>query len=335
MEDYAPEIIDNIKHEPERHFVMILLDYQESSDELDEITQETIINSGLRVKVRKFNENWKKTKIKLMETFFVCDRVNCDFISIGNSKLKRHYRNCKGNDYTCSFCDKKIPRNDRKTHELQEHRKESMWQCSQCPFNTLIRKSFLQHCLIHFKKNSCETCAKKFAKTLLLENHQMQHRHGVYVTQKFQKRKCSECWKSFATMHYLQHHKLQVHGQRIFYCDLCGKISKTRGLIKLHMNLHAKISCPLCGKPIAANNKKKHMKSLHSSGESYFACHIQNCMQKFSSIEQLNEHHSIHIGTKRYKCPRCNYEATELQLINTHMKSKSHRIMNRQDWKNH
>lgn len=324
METYFPEIIDNIKHEPERHFVVVLLDYQETSNELDETLEQTNATtlSEIQVKINKFNAYWSNRNVELFATYFACEK--CDFVAKFLCKLKMHSANCKGNNNKCPFCDKKFTKNDRRTHERLEHRKGSSWQCNQCPYNTLLRHNLKDHCRSHFKPLSCETCKKNFAKPSALRNHLMQHRHGVFVKQKVAKFECKECEKPFATKHHLRAHKVKVHSQRIVHCDLCGKTFRDKDNMRRHMNIHGKDPCKLCGKLVADNRMDIHIKLIHPSGESFLACRIALCKQKFSSFKQLNEHESIHVGKKLYKCPKCSSKTEFLNDMKRHMRINSH-----------
>src|SRR4051812_21965567 len=85
MEYYSVEIVNNIKQEPAKHFVLIL-PFEPESKDASKVKE-------FEISLMKFDEGWKN-KAKMFESFYRCGR--CCLVSRRSTHLEKHLKICKG-----------------------------------------------------------------------------------------------------------------------------------------------------------------------------------------------------------------------------------------------
>lgn len=186
---------------------------------------------------------------------------------------------------------------------------QNNFHCDTCGkiFRTkIVLKTHLE---IH-TKISCPICKLKLA------NHRMKDHMLAHSSTK--ELKCNTCGKTFKTRLLRNMHKIE----KIQY-DICGKTLMNKKFLRTHFRAcHIFSSCLFCGKAVSTIFMKRHLKLAHPSGETFLACRIPKCFQKFTDDEGLQEHNQIHIGLFRFKCPDCKHESKTLKDIRRHLKLK-------------
>lgn len=309
MEDCSKNIIDNIKHEPERHYVLIIPNApKNAADELKK----------LQINLTKFDSNCKK-KAKMFGSYLIFEK--CDFATNDSVDLNKHLLKCKPKrnrkTNSCTLCNLAFSSRNRKNeHTPQEHLNGSMWQCSKCAFQSPKKEILRNHYRTHSKKFSCATCEQKFSLSSSLKSHQMQHRHGVYATQPTERFECDTCDCSFGIKAGLNHHKRNVHRQINFHCDVCGKIVKNKIHLKNHVAIHFKVSCPICQHKITKQLLKCHIEQ-HSL-TNLFKCEV--CEKAFKIKSSLYTHlKTVHV-VEKVQCDICNKYFRNKELLKSHIK---------------
>lgn len=285
MEEYSQAIVDNIKHEPERHFLLILPDYPEAT----EIQQQNIKERNLVIRLKKFDKKWI-LKAELLESYFTCDK--CRYATRKMYKLTRHTRDscrlmpeneiqckrCSNNNqpklesekmFKCPYCHEEfLCFKCRSKHEKRTHFNGTSWQCIECPYNAKVKLYLRNHYRTHAKSFSCETCKQMFSSKTLLNLHQQQHRHGLFAAKPV-KFDCTKCSSSFATRKNLGDHMRNVHSQQVYECDICGKKVKSKPIFRYHMDIHIKIPCSICHRKIPPYALKSHIKAHQEKGKKF------------------------------------------------------------------
>lgn len=106
MEIYSQQIVDNIKHEPEEHYMLIMPAHPEKTP-TDVVHQGNARNP--QIYLIAFDRNWKNPA-KLFERYFVCG--NCDFVTKCSKELKGHGPKCDETKFIhksscqCTGCSK-------------------------------------------------------------------------------------------------------------------------------------------------------------------------------------------------------------------------------------
>ena len=114
----------------------------------------------------------------------------------------------------------------------------------------------------------CEVCAKTFSKKLYLRRH----KQNIHGSPKFH---CPICGRYFKLNHHLKKHlerhefrKLSKNEADCFHCDKCvDKWFRRKDLLRKHIkNVHGekKFDCNFCGKKFTVKcNMEKHIKVIH------------------------------------------------------------------------
>lgn len=138
------------------------------------------------------------------------------------------------------------------THDLSRHMLihsgEKPFKCNECG-KTFVREEKLKiHERIHTgeKPYSCEVCGQNFAHSYTLDMHKRLHTGEKPFS-------CDFCGKTFIrSTHYKEHIRLHT-GERPYLCDhdKCKKSFRTSYLLAAHKSTHNKetvIPCEICGK---------------------------------------------------------------------------------------
>ncbi|GAM19963.1 hypothetical protein SAMD00019534_031380 [Acytostelium subglobosum LB1] len=258
------------------------------------------------------------TMVKKSATPFVCP-YKCGKAFNRQGKLDCHIRTHTGErPYECKECGKSFTRTHHLKYHMRSHTGEHPFQCSHIgcgvkfvhkhQMDLHIRVQHLQEkpfkcdhdptiCQLTFHKHNqlkrhidmvhlnqlpygCtyEGCTARFLYPSYLKNH------VNTVHTKVAKFVCSQddCFQSFFTHYELQKHIKALHKKVVqtHPCPTCGKLCKTRTLLKLHAEIHAPLS------------------------ERYnFPCEYEGCQRVYAAKRNLEQHiRQVHKKTKVYEC---------------------------------
>lgn len=109
--------------------------------------------------------------------------------------------------------------------------------CDLCSHTTSTKTSLEKHMEIHIMNKKifeCQICHKKFAKKLILVNHEMTHKSsGDRKT--FQ---CKECGKHLSNKSAVNSHMKWHHSEKEFKCHVCSKDFATVRFERIKINLN-------------------------------------------------------------------------------------------------
>lgn len=285
--------IGNIKHEPERHYVVIIPDKSELEEQEEKRFYYVLISltecepetEEIQIKLEKFDTNCRR-RAKLFESHFVCGK--CDYLSVTRNQSHKKI-------YKCVFCELKFcSYNCKEQHVTQEHSNGLFWQCDKCPYKSLVKDNLRHHIRIHKYNNSIVTTEKKFRRLSKFKSHQTHQRQGVHLTKPGKRFDCS----SLASERGLSDHKMRVHR---FQCDICAKRLKYKSSLKEHLQTHDKIPCPICQHMMP---KCRLMKHIEQHQQKSFECDV--CGMFFTCENDLSKHrkqgHEIEEALSDFGC---------------------------------
>ncbi|XP_005091685.1 uncharacterized protein LOC101862999 [Aplysia californica] len=192
--------------------------------------------------------------------------------------------------FTCSLCSVKFMRKKQLfAHKHAEH--ESV----KCDYEgkTLVLKSKPSvRTPRSYKSANCEICGAFFKRGERLKHHMILHmKENMY--------QCDICHLNLANPFALKKHKL-LHVKdefgrapgpaEIFVCEVCGKSTKSKRQLKLHMTVH--------------------------TGEKIFNCNV--CHTEFSSLARLTKHKKENHSSNQFICDVCGSAYGRSQDLKTH-----------------
>ncbi|XP_059612676.1 zinc finger protein 585B-like [Phlebotomus argentipes] len=186
-----------------------------------------------------------------------------------------------------------------------------------------------------FFKMDCEICDKKCAKLRDLQIHfRQEHKQKAFVVcckSKFRHRckiqehmelhlnpdafKCVECGKMSRTKYNLHLHMKNSHTPKEFHkfmCDKCPATFMTMERYKKHAFVHLPEDkkankCPKCSKAFAFKaNLRIHVEQVHNKGPSEHICEV--CAKIFSNAEVFRRHSKTHCKERlrKFSCNTCD-----------------------------
>ncbi|XP_055306009.1 zinc finger protein 449-like [Sitodiplosis mosellana] len=191
----------------------------------------------------------------------------------------------------CDICDRKfVDKKEFKKHQ-EWHQRNPGWCCSICSFLLSDKESLLSHEKLHVGRPKLE---------------------------------CVICGKM---THKIRSHT-EIHGEKRYICEYCGKGFTTEYAMQGHQKFHTKEwkgECDTCGHVCyARNNLVAHLK-LHLNRRPYTCSH---CGFSFKRRDNLRIHERRHTeDTKTLKCTMCSAKFEHKFYLKQHMQRK-HQIEN-------
>lgn len=148
----------------------------------------------------------------------------------------------------------------------------------------------------------CETCGAVFGSIIEIDSHRL--KHYIEIDSRHE---CIVCLAQFPSPQALQHHSV-VHSNENT-CHLCLKSFDHPNSLSSHLYQHVKhrvlacIYCPLQFRSGASLND--HIRENHVVRR--FACDMENCSEKYFSLDQLRQHQGEKHDKSRgaYDCKVC------------------------------
>ncbi|XP_022126103.2 gastrula zinc finger protein XlCGF26.1 [Pieris rapae] len=217
-------------------------------------------------------------------------------------KLEPSYEEC-GGTYSNDAVENKNFENEM-PHTKIDITKKIDFLCDVCNKVYTNRKTFNNHKKMH-EKRLCIPCNKSFKSKPAFYQHK-KLKHSQFT---FKDTKCKKCGKVCKTIKTLHLHLKTKHSETNKYiCDVCGKISNSRGNLKLHIDRHIDnkdytYNCEQCNKQFKSKLALQgHFYRSHT-GKQYI-CHYCNFSYKYR--DNLIKHLLTHEGKKLHKCTLCN-----------------------------
>uniref|UniRef100_A0AAR5PLP7 C2H2-type domain-containing protein n=2 Tax=Dendroctonus ponderosae TaxID=77166 RepID=A0AAR5PLP7_DENPD len=240
---------------------------------------------------------------------FSCDR--CAYSSNSSAELLFHVALHKAPDPStrpklkCPLCERLFPRNSLQAH-LRIHTQERPYECKVC-YARFARKSNLQN---HQKNHErvqaaprkaatdpddraflCSTCGTGFNRRFTLQQHMLIHSGKI--------NRCPEPGCSYIARkkYELDEHQRIHSSERLYGCDLCEYRSKTKKLLRRHIDVHEGVA-----------------------GRRY---HCSVCSFTTRISGNLRRHARLHTGAKPYQCPYCKFKCNNMGNLRRHVLSTS------------
>lgn len=214
-------VINNIKHEPEVEFVLILppeivkIEPEDKSEEKAVINKNETVNKQAqlpRVKCPICGKNIRKDSLKLHQRrhdgkkSFKCDFCSSQMFTKG--ELVDHmWTHQSKKRFKCSQCNREFNhRCNLKNHLLTHSESPRPFQCELCPKNYVRKESLQMHTMakhLSETKFSCNLCDYVTKRKACLQQHQNIHSRSKQIS-------CPDCPKQFISKSDLKKHQL-VH----------------------------------------------------------------------------------------------------------------------------
>ena len=157
----------------------------------------------------------------------------------GQKGLEKHKREIHGREnqprLKCSVCQLScVSKNTLLAHMKVHEDNDEKWYCEPCNSYYKSKKSMSEHTrnYHHQRECYCDICDKRFSNKNTMKNHlNIVHKTigvGMYS--------CKACFKSYSSEKSLSSHYYLYHGdQNVWNCNICGKTTATKELLKRHV----------------------------------------------------------------------------------------------------
>ncbi|XP_038111753.1 zinc finger protein 729 isoform X1 [Culex quinquefasciatus] len=277
-----------------------------------------------KAKVHGVGEAPSKDRLAFLHTCKVCEKQVTNFgVLVYHMKFKHGISIDESKFVQCPSCRIKFIAEK----EMAEHlclkgvvrERKHPFKCNLCDKAYVTKTDLEHHYSAHpeYHNVKCEQCPRGFYNDRELNLHK-KHMHkpkDAYV-------ECKICNKLFKNQRNLKHHQ-QLHMDREYCCEHCGKTFKTLHLLQSHVQfIHSNpndrlIACTICGKKIKGKTSLKHHMKIHNNDRP-FKCSFPSCGKTFSTRGDLNKHVQSHTKNYKYKCKFCDYGTISRKTILQH-----------------
>ncbi|CAG9574900.1 unnamed protein product [Danaus chrysippus] len=206
---------------------------------------------------------------------------------------------------------------DLKNHILPFHFPSEILECIICcnVFNTF--KALQEHMNLHYRNFICNSCNAGFVNKNILLRHGDAHKTGTFP--------CDVCEKTFDTARKRQLHSRAKHPGEILphkcgYCDerFPEVRKKYEHLSKEHGIKNPSIKCKACGKVFDKKQSwRMHTTRVHLMERNH---KCTECVMKFYTRRELDNHMVKHTGTRNFKCDVCSKQYGRYKTLREHFK---------------
>jgi uncharacterized Zn-finger protein len=222
-------------------------------------------------------------------------------------------------------------------HKLQ-------FQCKLCPFSVFMKKDLKSHILekhINEKVFNCDYCSYQTTVYKRLVRHLDICHNNDHCLEKPFKCDWNECKMSFISLSNMREH-LSMH---TLLCKLCNKGFKSNSQLSRHLKTHNRATdsrkengsekhfkCEYCSSNFNwKKNLISHLRSKHSdlirphlndkfSEQNFKLLNCKFCDQKFVFLSKLRRHENMHTRNKPFQCNKCSYKTAYKQHLLRHQK---------------
>ncbi|XP_045179410.2 zinc finger protein 62-like [Mercenaria mercenaria] len=251
-------------------------------------------------------------KDKNLYTCFHCNQVYSAFQRLENH-IKTHW---DVKPYRCQICGTTFRNARNCKRHTRIHIRGLLYTCDKCGESFQLHKFLKEHIKdVHGEMSvTCKFCRKVFTREALKEHMKMHGKKDIT---------CRICSKSFIRLDKLYSHMAIHSDERSHKCDMCSKTYKSYTDLrhhhrKVHTNQRKYRQCDVCGKSVASNSLRQHMKS-HTDVKT-FQCEV--CSKFFKMKHQLKSHLLTHDDSREHICEICGFRCKWAHILRNHLKTK-------------
>ncbi|XP_052818907.1 zinc finger protein 383-like isoform X2 [Mya arenaria] len=224
-----------------------------------------------------------------------CQFCPCSFSQTKNLRFHEKWSHSE-KQFRCDKCECKFYTNYQlKKHTEKKHvDTRGTWACEVCQKVFNDKRYLSNHMRIHTDPQICEVCGKAFN----CRGQLKQHLDTVHVDDP--PFKCEICEQAFHLSSRLKRHMRTIHGpedlRKEFTCSFCGKVFKTSGSLKSHVNVHTcgkVFKCERCDKSFLRHSSWYiHNRAVHFENfeEGKIKSSCRYCKEKFKNSNRLFQH---------------------------------------------
>ena len=242
-------------------------------------------------------------KRRVHDQRYKCDQ--CEFNGSSLEYLKEHKQSKHlGIRYNCEHYDCKsafASLRNLKVHIKEKHEEKTLL-CDQCHFTTNTNSILQTHVnAVHLQKYFCELCQVLFPTSRAIDSH-MENKHtdgpklkkiqSLKKQSNIKKYMCDKCPFKTDWYPHLQTHMDNLHGTKVFSCDLCDYTT------------------------LLPKEFKRHWGYRHDPNTKRFPC--DQCHYSATFVHALKTHMQIVHEGIRYPCDLCDYKATKREDVIKH-----------------